>query len=85
LSGELKERLEAVVDQRLLSYSIINDTALPFDHYHSVVEVEDAPGGGCKVRWGSNWIAKGAPEAEVRKMVIDLYNRIIDGILRVTS
>ena len=85
VSGELKERLEAVVDQRLLSYSMINDTPLPFDRYHAVVEVEDAPSGGCKVRWGSNWIAKGASEAEVRKLVIDLYNRIIDGILRVTS
>ena len=84
LPGEIKERLEAVVDGRLLSYSIINDTALPFDRYHAVVEVEDAPGGGCTVRWGSNWIAKGASEADVRKMVTDLYGRIIDGILRVT-
>jgi polyketide cyclase/dehydrase/lipid transport protein len=85
MSGELKERLESLVDQRLLSYSIINDTPLPFDRYHAVVEVEDAAGGGCKVRWGSNWIAKGTPESEVRKLVVDLYNRIIDGILRVTS
>jgi len=83
--GELRERLEAVVDQRLLSYSIVNDPALPVDRYHAVVEVEDAPGGGCRVRWGSNWIAKGAPEAEVRQMLIDLYGRIIDGILRVTT
>ncbi len=83
--GELRERLEAVVEERLVSYSIVNDTALPFDRYHAVVEVEDAPGGGCKVRWGSNWIAKGAPEAEVRQMLTDLYNRIIDGILRVTT
>ena len=82
--GELRERLEAVVDQRLLSYSIVNDAPLPLEHYHAVVEVADAPGGGCKVRWGSNWIAKGATEAEVRQMLVALYNRIIDGILKVT-
>jgi len=83
--GELKERLDALLDQRLLSYSIINETALPLERYHAVVELEDAPGGGTKVRWGSNWIAKGSPEAEVRKMLVDLYGRLIDGIVRVAS
>ena len=82
--GELRERLEAVVDQRLVSYSIVNDAPLPFEHYHAVVEFEDTSNGGCKVRWGSNWIAKGATEAEVRQMLVALYNRIIDGILKVT-
>jgi hypothetical protein len=76
----MEERLEALIDGRLLSYSIINETPLPMDRYHAVVELEDAPGGGCRVRWGSNWIAKGVDDATVRDMLVGLYERLIAGI-----
>jgi hypothetical protein len=33
------------------------------------------------VRWGSNWIAKGQPEAAVRQLVTGLYERLIDAIV----
>jgi hypothetical protein len=80
--GALEERLEALVDGRLLSYSIVNETALPLERYHAVVELDDAPDGGTHVRWGSNWVAKGAPAETVTKMLTGLYGRLIDGILR---
>jgi hypothetical protein len=76
----MEERLEALVDGRLLSYSIINETPLPMEHYHAVVELDDAPGGGCRVRWGSNWIAKGVPDDLVRQMLVGLYERLIEGM-----
>lgn len=82
LLGVLEERLEALVEGRLVSYSMINETAMPFDRYHAVVQLEDAPGGGCYIRWGSNWIARGAPESDVREMVTTLYERLIDGVVR---
>ncbi len=81
--GELHERLEALVENRLVSYSMVNDAALPIDRYHAVVDLADAPGGGCTIRWGSNWFARGAPEADVREMLTGLYGRLIDGIVRV--
>lgn len=81
VQGTMDERLEALVDGRLLSYSIVNETTLPLERYHAVVELEDAPGGGCHVRWGSNWIAKGAPEDSVRRMLTGLYGRLIDGLV----
>lgn len=80
--GALEERLEALVDGRLLSYSIVNETALPLERYHAVVELEDAPGGGTVVRWGSNWVAKGAPDDTVRRMLTGLYGRLIEGITK---
>ncbi|MBL6750880.1 MAG: SRPBCC family protein [Nevskia sp.] len=82
MPGILAERLEAVFDQRLLSYTLTVNPGLPLEHYHAVVELADAPGGGTVVRWGSNWVAKGAPEAEVRSLLTGLYNTIIDGILK---
>ena len=80
IPGGMLERLDALVDGRLLSYSIINDTPLPMGHYHAVVELEDAPGGGTRVRWGSNWVAKGVDDATVRDMLVGLYERLIAGI-----
>jgi hypothetical protein len=80
--GELSERLEALIEERLLSYSIISEPAvLPLDRYHAVVELFDAADGGCRIRWGSNWIAQGAPAGEVKAMLEGLYNNIIDGIV----
>lgn len=80
--GAMDERLEALVEGRLLSYSIINETTLPLERYHAVVELDDAPDGGTVVRWGSNWIARGAPEDSVRRMLTGLYGRLIDGLSR---
>jgi hypothetical protein len=80
IPGGMIERLEALVDGRLLSYSIINETPLPMEHYHAVVELEDAPGGGTRVRWASNWVAKGVDDATVRDMLVGLYERLIAGI-----
>jgi len=76
----MEERLEALVDGRLLSYSIINETPLPLERYHAVVELDDAPGGGCRVRWGSNWVAKGVADEQVREMLVRLYGNLIDGL-----
>lgn len=81
IGGVLRERLDALVDQRLVSYSIINDAQLPLERYVAVVELEDNPAGGCNVRWGSNWVAKGAETDAVSAMLCALYQRIIDGVL----
>ena len=82
MDSDLEERLEATIDQRLLSYSLTKNAVLPVEAYHAVVELAEAPGGGCSIRWGSNWIAKGAPEAEIRPMLEGLYNKLIDGMVK---
>jgi hypothetical protein len=79
------ERLDVAHDERVFAYSIINETALPLERYIAVVELEDAPVGGCRVRWGSNWIAKDRPVEAVRKMLTQLYATLIDGIVRVAA
>jgi hypothetical protein len=83
--GPVMERLDVAYDERLFAYSIINETALPLERYIAVVELGDAPGGGCHVRWGSNWIAKGRPDADVRTMLTQLYTTLIEGIVRVAG
>lgn len=76
--GLLEERLDAAFDGRLMSYTLTANPVLPLEKYHAVVELYDAPNGACTVRWGSNWVAKGAPEAEVKPMIVGLYNKLID-------
>lgn len=80
--GTIEERLEALVENHLVSYSIINESPLPVDHYHAVVYLEDAPEGGCLIRWGANWIARGVSDEQAREVLVATYNRSIDGIVR---
>lgn len=80
--GLLQERLDAAFDGRLMSYTLTVNPVLPVESYHAVVELHDAANGACTVRWGSNWIAKGAPEAEVKPMLAGLYNKLIDTLAK---
>jgi len=82
VAGELVERCEALLPNQLMSYSIVAECSLPIDHYCAVVTLSDAPGGGCAIAWGSNWVPKGAPEDSVRRMLTGLYDSIIDALLR---
>lgn len=50
-----------------MSYTLTLNPVLPVESYHAVVELHDAANSACTVRWGSNWIAKGAPEAEASR------------------
>lgn len=85
LPTPVQERLDVACENRVFAYSIINETALPLTRYIAVVELDDAPGGGCRVRWGSNWIAKDRPVEAVQKMLTQLYGTLIDGIVRVAA
>ncbi len=80
--GELAERLEAALEGRLIAYSLVAPSSLPIEYYCAVVTLNDAPNGGCAIEWGSNWIAKGAPEDSVRRMLTGLYNQIIDALVK---
>jgi hypothetical protein len=80
-NGVIVERLEALVDGSLISYSIINKAPLPLERYHSVIVLSDE-GSGCKIHWTSNWIAKGAPEKEVRELISGFYRDIFAGVVR---
>ena len=85
LPTPVQERLDVAADERVFAYSIINETALPLERYIAVVELADAPDGGCHVRWGSNWIAKDRPVEAVQRMLTQLYGTLIDGIVRVAA
>jgi polyketide cyclase/dehydrase/lipid transport protein len=82
VAGEMAERLDAALDGRLMSYSIVGPVSLPLEHYCAVVTLDDAPGGGCKISWGSNWTAKGAPVDSVRRMLEGLYSNLIEAFVR---
>lgn len=79
--GEVVERLECAYEQQVFSYSIVAPSPLPVDHYHAVVTLSDAAG-GCRIVWGSNWVANGAPESEVKTMLSGLYNTLIDALAK---
>jgi hypothetical protein len=81
--GEVVERLDCAFESQLFAYSIIAPSPLPLDHYVAVVTLADAAGGGCRVVWGSNWVATTAPEVEVRTMLTGLYDNLIGALAKI--
>lgn len=75
------ERLEFFRSPELISYSIVNDSPLPLDRYHSVIELAEAQPACCHLTWSSNWIARGRPEEDVRALVEAMYTSALDGIV----
>lgn len=78
--GVVVERVEALFDARLFSYSIVGESCVPWDNYVAVIELADAPNGGCTVRYASNWTPDGLTEKEVNAFLETVYNTICDGI-----
>lgn len=79
-SGVVVERVETLFDESVFSYSIVGKPAIPVDNYVAVVELRDAPNGGCVVRYGSNWTPDGQSEREINQFLENVYNSICDGI-----
>ena len=77
--GNIVERLDIAHDDTVFGYSITFNNALPFENYVAVVTLEDA-GNSTIARWGSNWDAKGATDAEVVESLTGLYNTLLDGM-----
>lgn len=79
---EIAERVDCIFDGRVFAYSVITPNSLALDHYHAVVTLADAPGGGCFVSWGSNWISRVTPAAEMKPMLEQLYATLIEAMAR---
>ncbi len=47
-----------------------------------VVILADAPGGGGTGRWGSHWISRVTPPAEIKPGLAALYLALIDAIAK---
>ncbi|MEQ8659713.1 MAG: SRPBCC family protein [Gammaproteobacteria bacterium] len=79
--GKVSERMDVAHDDTVFAYSILENTALPLEHYCAVVTLSDVEG-GTLVSYGSNWTPKGAEEDDVRAALEGLYNAILDGIVK---
>jgi len=76
----LVERLEHVSDtERLYRYSIV-DSPLPVSNYVSEIRVRDNGDGTSTVEWSGEFEPKGAPEAEVAKMLQGVYQTGLDNL-----
>jgi len=63
---------------KTFSYSITS-SPFPFENYKATVKIADAGNNTCEFEWSSTFDAKG-PEAEVTKMLNDVYVAAIDGL-----
>jgi len=66
-------------DARSLTYELLGIVPFPFDNYKGTVKVADAGNNTCEVEWSCTFDAK-APEADLTKMMTDVYNSAINGL-----
>lgn len=78
--GCIVERLDVAHDDSVFAYSVIENNALPVEHYCAVVTLEDTSNGATAVTWGSNWTPVGVPDEEVAAALEGLYNLLLDAI-----
>lgn len=78
--AEITERLDCAWGESVFAYSVVTPNSLHLDHYTGVVMLEDAPGGGCRIIWGSNWISRVTPAADIEVGLRQLYLSLIDAI-----
>ena len=78
--GKVVERMEVAHDQTVFAYSILENNALPLEHYCAVVTLADSGDGGTRVSYGSNWTPTSASKDEVRGTLEGLYQAILGGI-----
>ncbi|MFT4582353.1 MAG: hypothetical protein ACI915_005264 [Gammaproteobacteria bacterium] len=77
--GKVIERLDVAHDNTVFAYTITYNDVMPFENYCAVVTLAD-DGNKTIARWGSNWDAKGIPDAEVVTMLNELYGTLLDGL-----
>ncbi|MGR8947916.1 MAG: SRPBCC family protein [Gammaproteobacteria bacterium] len=76
--GQVIERLDVAYDERVFGYSIMGTPSLPIDDYVAVVELSDAPDGGCHAKWCSNWVTTGdLSDQEMATNLAGLYEAIL--------
>ena len=76
------ERLESLEDAKhTLSYAIIQGD-LPLEGYLSTMALRDLGQGKCELAWSSTFEPKGAPEADVVKMIEGVYREGFAGLKR---
>jgi hypothetical protein len=80
--GTVIERLDVAHNDNIFGYTITFNDALPFKNYTAIVTLEDS-GNQTVARWGSNWVADGASEAEVTETLTGLYGALLDGMHKV--
>jgi len=62
-----------------LTYEITGFVPFPVENYKGTVKVADAGNNTCEIEWSATFDAK-APEAEVTKMMNDVYTSAINGL-----
>ena len=76
----LKERLDAQ-DAAGMSYEYtFVEHPLPLDDYHGKISVTDNGDGTSTMHWGSNFVAKGVADDEVKKIMEGIYQAGFDAL-----
>ena len=69
---------------RSLTYELLGVVPFPFDNYKGTMKVTGTRDNTCEVEWSCTFDAKG-PEADLTKMMRDVYTSAINGLKQMYS
>ncbi len=77
--GKIEEELVSRNDKKMkYTYKILT-SPLPVEHYKSTISIVPN-GSGATVKWTGKFMAKGASDAEAKKVITGIYVAGVDGI-----
>ena len=78
--GEVIERLDGIIEEKYMSYSVIDKSCLPVENYVSNVNIKQASQNCTEVNWYGHFKAEKKHKDETVNMIKFNYNLICDNM-----
>jgi len=82
VEGQIIERLDVAVPQRVIVYSIVENYPLPMLDYVAVVHFSDAGEGKTQIRWEGHYTEGALPAAQMDGLLQDFYGLFMGNMER---
>ena len=73
VAGQIIERLDVAVPQRVIVYSIVENYPLPMQDYVAVVHFSEAAAGKTSIRWEGHYTEGALPAAQMGPLLQEFY------------
>ena len=78
--GEVIERLDGLIEEKYMTYSVIDKSCLPVSNYVACVNLKDFSLTETAVSWCGHFVGDGKTEDEIVDLLEALYNLILNNI-----
>jgi hypothetical protein len=78
--GVVRERLDAVIDEKIIIFSVLGSCALPFIDYVSYICLDEIGPEETRILWSGNWQETDIEPDDLNDMMMGFYSLICDNL-----